>query len=452
MISDRPAPARPRGAGELPEHVFRSIVDESAHAFIVVGLDGTIRYAAAATARLLGWHPAALVGHNMVEFLAPEEIDRAVATIAEIEEMDRSGNGVPMVFTLLRPDGAPTAVEIGAIPFLDDPEVNAIVLRLQAWDATRRFDEFLAALLADEPLSALAPPLCSSIAATMEARGAVIHCGFDGSAFASAVGFGAPLAEITSDRGPWRQAVTDGELATAAVADFDDPLASAAAASGFRSCWAVPVATGARVAPAALSVWRASADDPLIGHRHVLDRSARYVQLALVRTAEHERLQFLAGHDSLTGVANRAQFRDRLAHALAIGEAALAVAFCDLDHFKPVNDTYGHRAGDTVLIEVAARLRGALRAGDELARIGGDEFTVLLRNVPDPAAARHVADRLLAAVADPFSIQRDEVALGLSVGIALAEPGASADDLLARADEALYLAKRAGGTRAHVDG
>jgi diguanylate cyclase (GGDEF)-like protein len=174
------------------------------------------------------------------------------------------------------------------------------------------------------------------------------------------------------------------------------------------------------------------------------------VQLALVRTAEHQRLRHLAGHDALTGVANRAQFRDRLAHALAIGERDLAVAFCDLDGFKPINDTYGHRVGDTVLVAVADRLRLCLRTGDELARIGGDEFTVLLRNVPDAPAARHVADRLLAAVAEPFVADGDEVMLGMSVGIALAAPGATADALLVAADEALYDVKRAGGGHAHV--
>src|SRR5213076_1422544 len=121
----------------------------------------------------------------------------------------------------------------------------------------------------------------------------------------------------------------------------------------FRACWTMPVPQTPGLAAAVLSVWREDRGAPFIGHRHVLERSARYVQLALVRTAEHQRLRHLAGHDALTGVANRTEFRDRLAHALAIGEQDLAVAFCDLDRFKPVNDTYGHRVGDDVLVAVA---------------------------------------------------------------------------------------------------
>jgi diguanylate cyclase (GGDEF)-like protein/PAS domain S-box-containing protein len=426
-------------------------VDETAHPFIVIRPDGTICYAGGSIDRLLGWEPEAIAGRNMIEFLPPDEIPRAVAAIAEIDEMDRAGAGVPMVFSLLRPDGQLTWVEIGAMPFLDQPDIDAIVLRLQKWDASHHFDAFLAALLADEPLPAVLNGLCRSIAVSLEAEGAVVHYGFDGMAFEGADGFAAPLSLIRSDRGPWCQAIADDDTVSLGVAELQEPLASAAAAAGFRACWAVPV-PAAGVAPAALSIWRAAPGAPLIGHRHVLERSARYVQLALVRTAEHQRLRYLAGHDSLTGVANRAQFRDRLAHALAIGEEALAVAFCDLDQFKPVNDTYGHRAGDTALVEVAARLRASLRAGDELARIGGDEFTVLLRNVPDADAARNLADRLLTALAEPIDLGSGSVSLSLSVGIALAEPGSSADDLLNRADEALYLAKRAGGTRAHVEG
>jgi diguanylate cyclase (GGDEF)-like protein len=189
---------------------------------------------------------------------------------------------------------------------------------------------------------------------------------------------------------------------------------------------------------------------PLIGHRVVLERSARYVELALVRTAEHDRLRHLAGHDPLTGAVNRSEFRHRLASALAIGEREVAVAFCDLDGFKQINDTWGHQAGDVVLVQVAERLRGQLRLGDELARLGGDEFTALVRNVPDADAAMHVGGRLPDAVRDPFVVAGQQIRLGLSVGIALSSADAGADALLGRADEALYLAKREGGGRVRV--
>jgi len=440
----------PIGAGELPDAAFRMIVDMTANSFVVIELDGTIRYAGGSVERLVGWRPDQIVGHNMAEFLPPDQIERAIEAIAEIDEVDRAGMGVPMVFELFRPDGTTTWVEIGAMPLLDVPGVDGIVMRLRAWDGQHDFDEFLGALLADQPLDDVLVALCHSIAGSLEADGAVVHYGFDGTCFAGAAGFGVPVDRLPLDAGPWCVSASTGERLHTSVDDLAPPVAHATADEGMSACWTVAVPRGPDVAPAVLSVWRVLPGPPLIGHRHVLERSARHVQLALVRTAEHQRLRHLAGHDALTGVANRAEFRGRLAHALAIGEREFAVAFCDLDGFKPINDTYGHRVGDSVLVAVADRLRLCLRTGDELARIGGDEFTVLLRNVPDAATARHVAERLLAAVRDPFDANGEDVVLGMSVGVALACSDASADALLVAADEALYAVKRAGGGAAHV--
>jgi diguanylate cyclase (GGDEF)-like protein len=112
------------------------------------------------------------------------------------------------------------------------------------------------------------------------------------------------------------------------------------------------------------------------------------------------------------------------------------VAFCDLDRFKPVNDTFGHHVGDRVLVEAVDRMRSALRADDELARVGGDEFTVLVRNVFTRDAAREVAERFVAVMREPFDVDRRRVQLSLSVGVALTGSVRTADELLASADAA----------------
>ncbi|MEY2571094.1 MAG: hypothetical protein QOE63_1444 [Acidimicrobiaceae bacterium] len=434
--------------GELPDDAFRLIIDRTANPFVVIALDGTVRFASASLTELLGWAASDLVGKSMADFIEPDDLPIAFEAISEINSVDRAGAGVPMVFRLLRPDGSARYVEIGAMPLLDVPTVDAIALRLRAFDAQQRFDDFLAGLLAGETLDEVLDALARSIADSLDAQGAVVHHGYNGIAFESVAGFGPSLADLPRDRGPWCDAVRDGEPCHRSVAKLDEDIR--AAAGDLRACWTVPVSMEDDVAPAALSVWRATPGAPLIGHRHVLKRSVRYVALALVRSAEHRRLRHLAGHDALTGVANRTEFRERLALALAIGETDFAVAFCDLDGFKPVNDTWGHRAGDAVLVEVADRLRRSLRTGDELARVGGDEFTVLLRNVPDAAAATEVASRLLGAVREPFAVGDSEVQLGLSIGIALSVGHANAEGMLSVADDALYAVKRAGGGGAHV--
>lgn len=433
--------------GGLPESAFRKIVDGTAYPFVLIGTDGMIRFAGESIAELLGWAPAEVVGRNIAEFLDSDELETAVAAIEEIEGFNRSGAGVPMVFRVLKRDGSRRWLEIGAMPMLDEPGIEAIVLRMRPQDAQQHFDDFLARLLAGEALEDVLAALANSIAEALNALGVVIHHGFDGTAFAGTAGHGVPLQVLARDHGPWCQAVLEGEQRVCSEADIDPRIR--AEKPELRACFTVPILVST-VAPAALSVWRREPGPLLIGHRLVLERSARYVELALVRSAEHQRLRHLAGHDALTGVANRTQFRHRLAAALGMGERNIALAFCDLDGFKPVNDTWGHVAGDAVLVEVAERLREHVRAGDELARVGGDEFTVLLRSVPDAAAAAEVASRLLGAVGRPFSVGGSEVRLGMSVGVALSRPEDTAEALVARADAALYEVKRSGGGHTHV--
>ncbi|KEA63989.1 diguanylate cyclase [Marinobacterium lacunae] len=162
-----------------------------------------------------------------------------------------------------------------------------------------------------------------------------------------------------------------------------------------------------------------------------------------------DQLEFLAYHDPLTGLPNRAMMRDRLEHAierLHRSDAHGAVLFLDLDRFKPVNDSYGHKAGDRVLQEVAERLRHRLREGDTLARLGGDEFVVLLEDLSNPESVASVARDLIALFDQSFVIEDGRhVSLGLSIGICLfPEDADRTDDILQYADAALYQAKEGG--------
>jgi len=159
-----------------------------------------------------------------------------------------------------------------------------------------------------------------------------------------------------------------------------------------------------------------------------------------------ERLRHMALHDSLTGLPNRAYFFDVLRRELARGQrdagVRFAVLFIDLDGFKQVNDTRGHDVGDLVLIETADRLRRCLRATDTAARIGGDEFTVLLVGLRDETEPAQIAARIAAALAEPLQIGGRSLATRASVGIALARgEQEDADELMRRADAAMYHVK-----------
>ena len=168
-----------------------------------------------------------------------------------------------------------------------------------------------------------------------------------------------------------------------------------------------------------------------------------------------EQLRHRAFHDPLTGLPNRALFRDRLSHALERSardpDARCAVLFLDLDDFKRVNDRLGHDRGDDVIRTVAERLGAGIRRGDTVARLGGDEFTVLLEDAVDLDEVRATADRLALRLGRPIGEGDDEVVIGVSTGIALApEAGSTVDELLTNSDAAMYLAKAAGKGRVAV--
>jgi len=166
------------------------------------------------------------------------------------------------------------------------------------------------------------------------------------------------------------------------------------------------------------------------------------------RQAAVQRIAFLAHHDTLTGLANRALFNDRLTQALAMADRSkgkVALVCLDLDGFKLVNDGFGHPAGDLLLREVAARLAGVLRDTDTLARLGGDEFAIIQPFAEQPNAAAAVARRVVDLLATPFGINGNLIAIGASVGIALYPDDAQTDEaLMNRADLALFRAKREG--------
>jgi diguanylate cyclase (GGDEF)-like protein/PAS domain S-box-containing protein len=191
--------------------------------------------------------------------------------------------------------------------------------------------------------------------------------------------------------------------------------------------------------------------------RRLAFAGAQAVLVAIVDVTERKqaeaRIAYMAQHDALTGLPNRVLFHERLDAALAETSrrgGTLAVHCLDLDHFKSVNDTLGHPVGDDLLRVVAERLKGCLGDRDLVARLGGDEFAVIQMNVAHPGEAGDLAARMITALSANYDIQRHEVVVGASVGIALAPgDGNAADVLLRNADMALYRAKADGRGASH---
>jgi len=166
------------------------------------------------------------------------------------------------------------------------------------------------------------------------------------------------------------------------------------------------------------------------------------------RKASESRVRYLSEHDFLTGLPNRFLFQDRVSQAIVHSVrhgGRLAILFLDLDRFKPINDRFGHEAGDRLLREVAERLRGCVRAADTVCRQGGDEFLVLVEAIDHPEDAAQVAEKLIARVAEPYDIDGHPASVSASVGIALyPEDGREMQTLIRAADTAMYQAKEHG--------
>jgi diguanylate cyclase (GGDEF)-like protein len=170
--------------------------------------------------------------------------------------------------------------------------------------------------------------------------------------------------------------------------------------------------------------------------------------LAQQLQAQISKLTYQAFHDSLTNLPNRPLFEDRLRQALVRAkrnQGTIAVLFLDLDGFKLINDSFGHKAGDLLLVAVSARLEACLRTGDTLARLGGDEFTILLENILDTDDATIVAKRIAKQLETPFNLEGQEIFITASIGIALSTLDLDRpEDFLRNADAAMYEAKKNG--------
>jgi diguanylate cyclase (GGDEF)-like protein len=245
---------------------------------------------------------------------------------------------------------------------------------------------------------------------------------------------------------------------------IDPYLARWMDSTGVEEALVVPILNDGDVV-GAISAQRTPDGPPLVDPRLLAARMAGLADqaslaFAKVRLLEQERdsvrrleleegrIKHLAYHDALTGLPNGRMFGEALDAGLvsaAATETSLAVLFCDLDRFKTVNDSLGHAQGDHLLRLAAARLSGCTREGDVLARLSGDEFTVMLRHLETDEEAAVVGERILEALRKPFVVDGQELFLSVSVGTAFfPDDGADADTLMKNADAAMYRAKAAG--------
>ena len=223
---------------------------------------------------------------------------------------------------------------------------------------------------------------------------------------------------------------------------------SAYIADGLNTAMATPILERGEIVGSLVVGTRRQGRTYSEGEREALTSFAEHAGLALNDARAAAETVHQALHDSLTGLPNRALFQDRLHTALDEAErnrSEVAVLFGDIDGFKAVNDSLGHPAGDELLTSIAERLDGVLRSGDTAARVGGDEFAILIEEVRDRDAPRKLAERVLETLAQPFQLRGQEITVSASLGIATGR--GQADHMIRNADLAMYRAKTNGKGR-----
>ncbi|MQM39900.1 hypothetical protein KBTX_03939 [wastewater metagenome] len=411
-------------------------------------------------ARLLGGEPASLTGSSFLD-LTPVHYREDVAE--SFRRVIHDGLRVRGEWPILTTEGVlrRTSVSSERFEYGGRPVCLSVIADVTHQYADHALRQAQARLLKQVVLEKPLPELLRGVGEVVRthrprAGVLVMHRHNDGldveSAVAGSDGTQAFIDALATDdtRAPWATSVTNNRQVMAADLGADEwrgECARLARHCGVRGVWCWPLRAQDGGALGCLVVLLERTGLPVEWEAEFLDELSDLTGFALERQDRIEGLRRSALYDDLTGAANRTLLDDRLA-ALRAGDARAgsrtAVLLLDLDDFKAINDTYGHACGDELLVAAVARIRKALRADDTVARVGGDEFVVVLADA-DEATARGVAGRVLEQFDEPVQLGTHSVAIRPSVGAAVGPAGGGDPEaLLKAADQAMYNAKRAG--------
>jgi diguanylate cyclase (GGDEF)-like protein/PAS domain S-box-containing protein len=374
---------------------------------------------------MLGYPPGTTVGNNAFDLVHPDDQVGALEGFASTMGSSDS-RPIPLLVRLRRADGGWQQTEIIATNHLEDETVRGLLLNIRDVERSMRTEE---ALRQSEAQHRLIVELAREGIWTVDAAGKTT--------FANRA-----MAEMLD--------TTVTEMLESRIFDFMDAEIRAAATDHLESFKTgiteehdveLTTRSGRRV-------WTRMNMSPITDHLGIFLGAVALVTDVTERRVLEQRLEADARQDALTGVANRTALFESLSARLATGRRVAAL-YIDLDGFKNVNDVFGHAVGDEVLRTVAARLAGVVRAGDLVARVGGDEFVVVSDSFEHPGEAIALGWRIRDALARRVSLSSTHVDVGASVGIAFVS-NADADSLLSEADQALYCAKRAGRGRVEL--
>jgi len=413
------------------ERLYHLVAENTTDAVFLLDSSGVFTWVSPAVERVMGHEPSALIGTHSIDLVHPEDMPTILSMIAEVE---RGSRVVHWEARMRTASGRYRWVSAASGP-ARDPDGRVVGRLTTARDIHEQ-------VLARQALARSEQTFRLALEGAPHGMAVVgLHGRFQQ--------VNDSLCDLAGYDRAWFSEHSEADLIYPADAESDwaarDRLLAGDAEYDIQE---------ARVVAASGNVLWVQHSLALVRDEHgmPLFYVSQYQDISDAR-ASKANLQYRADHDSLTGLINREELQQRIGRILAQKQrrrGVFALLFCDLDHFKGINDTYGHAAGDHVLKSVADRIASVLRDTDEVARLGGDEFVVVLPEVFDLAAAAEVAQKIRDAVAQPLSVDHGQISITISVGIALAAPGIEANRLLRDADVALYEAKGSGRDRIAV--
>jgi diguanylate cyclase (GGDEF)-like protein/PAS domain S-box-containing protein len=401
------------GTDDIAAAVVRVLPDP----VVVIGGDATLIWANAAAEARFGWSATKMRGEPLDGIVHPDDHETALLSLASVATKT---TGTLIEIRVRDRTGAYSWFEVRGAGWPEGPVSGSIVLNLREstdrrqWELGRGDSQVLSTVLDVMPTITMLVGPDRAILGANRALTRTLHRALEDTV-------GTPFIDL---------------VAPADRPSVEAVVAAADGRSGTHRFEASLLTVGGASVPMSLLVVDLLADRAVSG----LVLAATDIS-SLVAT--RSRLDHLVNHDDLTGLPNRTHLRRRLDHALVDGPApTCTLLFGDVDGLKPINDRYGHRAGDAVLAQVAERLRAVLRLGDFVARVSGDEFVMLLFT-DDARVVQEVQRRIDEALLAPITLpDGTRVAVSMSTGAAAAEGTLTADDLLAAADAAMYVAKR----------
>lgn len=434
----------------------RLVLTHAPTPILVIAADGTIVFANRAASEFGGRTVDELVGTNLVDLVHPDDREWVVETYAEIvgardaAYLDEPSVWAPVHLHFADPDGNAVPIRVTGHGGIEDPHVAGVICDLHEAHGDEILGRVLRGITSGVPIPELLAMVMEMVVAPPLGLEAAVLASDDAGRLRVMTSSSTALRSALAIDGeaPWTQPVDDPVYLP--VDRLPAPLATTFAAAGFVDLWHVAVESVLGASTYRIIVASAIHRQRSNGIVDLIRRAEELAGVVLVRSQSDEMLRHAALHDPLTRLPNRSGFSDGISGVRDRCQD-VAVLYVDLDGFKAINDRYGHAAGDRVLEVVADRLRSATRPDDLVARVGGDEFVVVLG--ADPARSPgeqgiRTAERIVQLVGESIDLGGDTlVGVAASIGVSVVTGDLDFDDMLATADAAMYEAKRAGGNR-----